>query len=374
MAGRHHLFFWGRKKPSVPNEIRRDNHWVPISYLAPFTNTGTEDGLLTIYDREDPNRSPPLQLPPRGIAFERDLYVVLGTDGKRDDTLERALAEHIEAPFVGIRNILAFGNGVGIRPVLTAAQLAELALFIAVQQLRTPAHRSDIEAMMKFQGALVARAGVLSSRAAESYRHVTGKELTEEHRRETLRNLDEGHIVPKVNPKFWLRFLGEAIWKLADLIVELPFTVARAPVGLEFVCCDTPVVLATRMDDGEYRLGGGWLDPRAEITVPLSPSALLVFGPVANDPNRIRADPWLSLVRERTIAAAKRWVYAPSPDPEVSRILSRTRAPRSALYYPGGVYRSGDDAAAAVRDMMNKNPGEATLIFGPDWTEPSTGF
>lgn len=38
------------------DEIRRLSHWVPSAYLSALTNDGTADGLLTIYDREQPGK------------------------------------------------------------------------------------------------------------------------------------------------------------------------------------------------------------------------------------------------------------------------------------------------------------------------------
>jgi hypothetical protein len=38
------------------------------------------------------------------------------------------------------------------------------------------------------------------------------------------------------------------------------------------------------------------------------------------------------------------------------------------IRYPGGTFRAGDSAMIAVRDMKEKNPKNATIVYG--WSDP----
>lgn len=287
------------------DNIRRRNHWVPSAYLSAFTHDGTKDGLLTIYDREQPQKA--LRLPPHAIAKEKDLYVV-ERDGKLDDSIERMLADHVETPFLTVRSKLAHGPEVGIHRSLLDHEHDALCLFLAFQNLRTPRARETFNLLGRFQATMVARAVALNpERSRTVYQHETGNNLPEGILLDMLALLDSGALRVEVNKEAWLQtILGQAV-EVANIVKELPWMVIDAPSDVIFPTCDVPVVMVRRENKpGKYTHGGGWKEPRTEITFPVSPKSVLVLGATLDSGLDIGSKEWCLEVRRRTIESAER--------------------------------------------------------------------
>lgn len=74
-------------------------------------------------------------------AVEKGLYVIDDPKVAIPDFVERLLAKLIEAPFPPIRNKLVYGESVGVYARLSVEERQHLAMWIAVQQGRTPPQR-----------------------------------------------------------------------------------------------------------------------------------------------------------------------------------------------------------------------------------------
>lgn len=111
-------------------------------YLAPFTETRTRKGVLRAYRRADP--TVPLRMTAESVAKEKDIFTRRGPGGVVDDSLERFFADEIEGPFLKIRNkllIAAKGTQKASRITLSLDERNTVALYVAVQHLRTPTER-----------------------------------------------------------------------------------------------------------------------------------------------------------------------------------------------------------------------------------------
>src|SRR5215510_12353942 len=87
-------------------KLARNHHFVPQGYLAGFTNCGTRDGQLFVYD---PTSSKVFPTRPRNIGAERD-FNRIEIDGHDPDSLERALGEFENRAIFIIREIQASGE------------------------------------------------------------------------------------------------------------------------------------------------------------------------------------------------------------------------------------------------------------------------
>lgn len=332
--------------------VRRLNHWVPASYLAAFTDNGTKDGLLHPVRRDSARKLIP-PLPPRASAKERDLYVAIDADGALDDSIERMLAAHIEGPFIPVRNALVYGPQVGITGTLDFDSEEALAFFIALQQIRTPKFREQFNLMAAFGGNLLARARFQNLKQAKAdLEETVGRPVTIDEVIEIRDDLERGNLLVEPNDKLWLAHGMKLAMDLKPVIRSLPRRILRTPPGINLITNDAPVVLVRRMTENEYKHGGGWLAHNVEVTLPLSPTTLLVLGFGLDSFGDQGSAEWWRQVRHRLATGADQWVFASAPDPEAANWLWTSRAPKHAVEYPGGKLQPGQSAYAAVRDMM----------------------
>lgn len=349
----------------MSDQLRRKNHWVPASYLAAFTHDGSPNGLLTVRDREAPDKC--LRLPPRSVASERDLYVVGGEEeGSKNDEVERILASDVEAPFIPVRNHLVYGHTHGLTGALSDEDCEVLRTFVAFQHIRTPAFREQLQLLEEWIG--VTHAHTLFAnheRVSAVHQHATGKPLTPEESRDLLRALEEERIQIRPQPKGWLTYAVGQLSDLIRIIEKLPWAVFRAPSGVLIPTSDTPLVVARRKTSDEFIHGGGWAQSNMEAVFPLSPTTVLVLGQALRQFSDQGSEQWFRQVRTRITTGARRWLYMCQDDDELARTLYSTNAPEMVIEYPGGVFTRGQSAIRAVLDMKQKNAGSALTRYGP---------
>ena len=115
-----------------PNKKR--HHYVPVSYLAGFTNA---DGILYAYRKDDPERALPSR--PQAIAFQKYYYSQPLPDGSYDhNRFEDGLAE-LEADWTNLAARLRD------RQRVTKEDISYLLAFAALQRVRVPAARDLAE-------------------------------------------------------------------------------------------------------------------------------------------------------------------------------------------------------------------------------------
>lgn len=286
-------------------ELRVNNHWVPITYLKAFTDTGTEAGKLWMYDRKNPRK--PKHLPPGVVAKQKYLYVAeIGLEVP--DFIERFLDRYIERPYGSIRNKLVYGKKVGIKPHLNANEAYSLALFIAMQQGRTPFARDRAEWLASFHAMFDMRLNFQDIGAVQQqYFKKTGKRPTKSAILGWRDELDTGKLEIRPGHELWLgTFLAGAL-VATEHILSLRWRLIRAPQGQEFPSSDMPVVLARRVGS-QYELGGGWQEDNIEATITLSPQCVLVIGPNVYDDEDIGSTEWCANVIRRTVLHSERFV------------------------------------------------------------------
>jgi hypothetical protein len=306
-------------------------------------------------------------LPPRAIAKERNLYVVESApDGLSKDEIERFFASHVEEPFIAVRNHLAFGDRVGLTGRLTEDDRVALAYFIAFQQVRTPAFRERLELMLSFMGATMAHSLFSNPREIEQYNREIGRSrIGHDEAAEFLRALEVEDIVIKPGENQWLRHSMELAVKLMPIILNLPSKICRT-TALQIPTSDSPLVIVRRQSTENYFHGGGWTQPELEATISLSPNVVLAMGGALTKYHDHGTTGWFHQVRHRIATGAHRWLYSSSDDDELATWLYASKTPEMVVRYPGGVHRSGESVMAAILDMKRKNPGEATIMYGPE--------
>ncbi len=347
------------------DEVRVDNHSVPISHLTAFTDSGRANGRVWTYDRKTP--SAPKHLAPPIIAKQKGLYLIEYEDMPDEipeDFIERVLATYVEAPFPCIRNKLVYGLDVGILPVTTDRERLDLAMFMAVQQMRTPAHRRRIEWLGAVHATFDLRvrleAALGGGTGSPGLEDASPREL-----RKYIAALDRGDLRLVPPKEHWLWSFLKVAYHMAPMVAALPWRLVRAPEGVEFVTCDAPVVSVTRAPGQlEYSLGGGWANPTSETVFAVSPKHVLVVGRNAEDDPLIGTAKWCVAVRDRTIRNADRFVFARSADTQVGEVLASSEAPTSVVDFAGEQYPTSASVGTVVKRLMHT--GDGTVIrWGP---------
>jgi hypothetical protein len=357
-----------RMMPAQTDQLRRRNHFVPATYLAPFTDEGSRTGAVWVYSRGDP--FVPRHLHLTDVGLKRNLYIRNLSSGP-DDSVERFFAESIEGPFAGLRDRLIQGPEVGINVPLSAlspVDRAVLARFVSFQLLRTPTER---EATL-WLSELISR-GLIKEQlepGAEARRgleEITGAPLKRRQRRALQRVLPKLPNL-KAGIKDWLPRTLRNAERFAPLVVGLEWRLVEVPSTVSLVTCDMPLVCVRHGPRaGSYRLGGAIAEGDFEATLTLSPKYFLYFAHNVLDEAFLKTDTFAKSVLRRTIAYAHRWVYSKKRDESISRVLEETERPSYYVDVAGRVFRVGhpvDEIERAIRQA-----GVTTIQFrygGPE--------
>jgi hypothetical protein len=193
------------------------HHYVPVSYLARFTD---EDGFLTVYRKDDPSK--PIRSKPQGIAFRRYYYSQpVPGGGYNHDRFERGLAE-LENGWSQLAARISAGENIN-----NHEDLENLLGFIALQRVRVPAARDMAE---------------------RAYAHVIMQEL---------RGLDAaGKLDPKpkgfenildlvgvtVDPHQSIHAMAHQLPHLGGLFDSIGYEILHNDTELSFITSDNPVI------------------------------------------------------------------------------------------------------------------------------------
>ena len=193
------------------------HHYVPVSYLARFTNA---DGFLFAYRKDAPSR--PIRSKPEGIGFRRYYYSQpVPGGGVNHDRFEHGLAD-LEKDWSSIAARLSRGENIN-----NHENLQNLLGFMALQRVRVPAARD------------------LAERA---YAHAVMQEL---------RALDAtGQLDPKpegfenildlvqvtVDPHQSIHAMAHHLPHLGPLFDSIGYEVLHNETGATFITSDNPVI------------------------------------------------------------------------------------------------------------------------------------
>lgn len=338
---------WLREQLGTDAALRAANHWVPLAYLKSFTNTGDGNGALCLYDRETPNQ-PRSGVGPRVIARENLLYRVTSIPDL-PDIAERVLSL-VEGPYPQLRNRLICSHHLGgFYSNLKRQDRWDLALFLAMQQGRTPYHRDVTQEVLSIFSTVQAVGRLYDVETVQNdFELLRGERIRADEIEQWRTQLQKGQLLLEPDTDHWVaNFLSAAI-EVAKTIMTLPYRVAKAARGTQFPTSDLPVVLARRrLGTVDYALSAGWLEPDAEITLTLDPSHVLIVGPLVDDPF-IGSYEWSESVVKRTVEHSNRFVFAQQVDPFISRVLGDSQPPVSVLEIDGREY----DLRTTSRDQI----------------------
>lgn len=291
--------------------MEKDNqHFVPQGYLRKFTIKG-EKSLLWEYDKKTgTNSKEPKSV--KQICTEHQYYAQEDENGDiNKDKLEDAFSKYVEDP--GIRAIDSIPHKANQGFSLTGENKGTLAFFVAMLATRGPGFRDGVEELHKKIVEKVGARIIHESIAGGDCPDVIKKEIEKKGVWNVL----------QVDIKKWISL--EPMIELAkdggNILLVKHWTFLRPAKGQMFVTSDNPYsFISPKRSRGPYQVGP--FNPSVTITVPLRQDLALVAGKPAQTIERHYSLKRASghqtdEINTRTIAAALRYVYAPTIDQEI---------------------------------------------------------
>lgn len=312
--------------------MRRDNHYVPRSYLKRWTSDGSQVWTYRVLAAHE---AVPLwrQVSTRGIAYHEHLYTKTAACGESDE-IERWLDAEFEAPAEeAITKVIADKS-------LSRHEWRLLARFFAAQDVRTPARL--LENMARWSSSLAEVIQETLTKSVAQLERMTPSErdslaasaaprddlpfrITVQRREGESGGWVKGETVSGRGLWLWsMRHLlsGDAL----ETLCRHRWTILTPPHGISWFTSDDPVLKLNFNSPADYTFGGGWASTGTDLFLPLSPRHMLftqIGKPVPPRGTPLAPDKAAHL--RRLIAAhAHRYVFASSPDPFVASVRPRT--------------------------------------------------
>jgi hypothetical protein len=243
-------------------------HWIPKSYLRPWTDPQTPKGqepFLHVFSKDGLVHR---RKAPTNLFTETDLYTIKLPDGRRDLRLERGLSS-LESAFSAMR-----ADFLAERRQLPEARFVKFMAFVAAMHSRTPAIRDHLlrfwsdaqEQMERVERRMRMATAEERKRAASVSLPHSGPSMT----------LDD---VRAITARPMEHTLGASIAAEFPLLMRMRCVVLCSTEGAAFITSDNPVIW---FDPYWHRKppifrSASFSDPHLEITMPLSPEQTLLL-------------------------------------------------------------------------------------------------
>jgi hypothetical protein len=285
-------------------------HYVPRSYLARFTNDGSDEGCLQVRDIATSGHR---ESTPARVAMERNLYTLEGSPDPM--ALEDGLAAIESRASQQIATIEAT-----LRLPHTDAGMSELVAWIAVQSQRVP---QTIKAWNEYYGDIAHMLmEVMSENKARYNLAMAGVEQAIGAARDGRPEYHDfraalANTSFQVDRNTLMRNMVERADILAELLKRRSWTLLIAPRATpDFITGDTPVSLVPteRISRAVRNWPLGFGMPGTIVFYPLTPrlamlGALSPGGPLPPTVKELAAH-MIAEVNSATISASQRWIFS----------------------------------------------------------------
>lgn len=220
--------------------VARKHHYLPQSYLAAFTTSGTKEGQLFALDVK---KKRTFHTSPTNVAAERD-FNRIDIDGHSQDAIENALAPFEGEAVSAIRRVIESHR---FPPDSDWNLILNLLALIAV---RNPHFRNSFnsarEQSLRIAGDMLASDERLWSSHFRKARE-TDEKIPNVSFEEFKSFINKGEYEFIFHPQENLRVEFNALDKILPIFGQRTWSVLVAPPeGPEFICSDHPVTLAPR--------------------------------------------------------------------------------------------------------------------------------
>lgn len=252
------------------------HHYVPMSYLARFTTSGTAEGELWVFDID---RATSWPSSPAKTALERD-YNRVELEGVDPLLVKKQVFGEIEgAAKTAFDEVIGAGHEALVKsaPGIKTSEVTfrTVLLFLSAQSIRVPHIREGLQAFQTDAVRTIARMLAKSRKAFEAARE-KDPEMGDVTFEEFQAFVAEHGTVLEIEAST-THDLGVTLPSLFPLVPVLrhrPWTLLYAPDdGPSFVTSDMPVVVVPREEDPFWGVGFG--APDSTVLFPLSRRVLL---------------------------------------------------------------------------------------------------
>lgn len=286
------------------------HHAVPRFYLERFAK---DDGLIWLHNVETVTA---VRVNPKDAIVEKYLYSPEVGETPKDDSFEKFLAERIEGPAAPCLERLANGEEI------SSDERQRIALFIAYQEYRSQHMRDIVRDFVTDIARDFIDVSLQNRDYMKSAFEKMGKPMSDDDLTKMTEAWNSGGVAVEATKIAWLKS-SKISTDTAKMLYKMPWLIAEAPDGVEFLTSDTPVVKVLTDRRVPDRFAGGWLSPSAESTFALDPRTILIIRPDGNE-GRIEAPrPWCKDVNSRLIAQSRRFVVSRSRDDYVEKVAKK---------------------------------------------------
>jgi hypothetical protein len=320
-----------KKSPPRP----KNQHYVPCLHLGHFIGASPR-GMIWTYDIQK-GTSRPSKIEETGA--QTNFYSPKDADGSYRDDLEHWFGKVESEAAAGYRNLL---NG----EIPTGNNRAAFSTFVSSLHLRTPAKiRSSAEGYGKFIQTILNfawRDRAAFDASIDQYEVEHGP-IDDRDRLFDFHNDKDSHTI-EVDMQ-----LGLTILSASDRIQEILFSrdwyVLHAEGGT-FITSDNPVHIEQPPCEPSFYGPGGFTNPAAQITLPLSPTKLLLITGEHHSSSQGVAPPsFIQMMNEARAHDAERFLYAHHRSDEITRLGEQFKDVRAGFQVDGG----GEMAKVTVR-------------------------
>jgi len=290
-------------------DVAKKHHYLPQFYLAAFTNTGTKEGSLTVFDNLERRT---WNTKPREVAYQRDFYRV-DLPGVEPDALEKTFAD-FESQAAEV-----------LRQIHFKKQLPEdddnfntLLNFVSFMMVRIPAFRDVHRQNMENCTDMLMRVALHSREAWQKIVErikTDGSDISSEVTYEQMKKfIDEKRYTLEIHRHWHLKTLLDGHDSILPLLGQRDWSllIADPNVGY-FVTSDRPVLLNWTEEMPAFLSPGlGLLN--TEVKMPLTKEVCLI-GRFADTPLVITGDFMvIAAVNSGVLMQADRRVFAAGDD------------------------------------------------------------
>jgi hypothetical protein len=314
----------------LTEDMHRDNHYVPRSYLKRWTRDGLKVStyqLLVAHAQTPAWR----ERSTRGIAYHEHLYTKLAAFGETDE-IERWLDSEFEAPAEEAIDKVVRGQR------LVSSDWKRLVRFFAVQDVRTPARL--IENLRRWsntfpdlvQTTLAGSVARLETMSRVERTALAGKAPTHEGFPtrvivERDPNGPNGRLTAEVvlGRGMWLWSMQHLLANTLSVLHNHHWTILAPPDGLTWFTSDDPVLKVNFNSKTDYTFDGGWGRAGTDLLLPLGPQHLLftqVGKPVPRRGTRLDVET-ATIIRKLIAKHAHRYIFSSARDSFVEQVRPR---------------------------------------------------
>lgn len=312
----------------MPRARKKRQHFVPQMHLKNFVGVSPKS-MIWVYDVEQRSARPSKVC---NVGHGTNFYSVRSPDGCWNDEIDDWLTEIESRASVPYADLL-----IGKMPMGEAR--SAVANFVATLYLRSPAviraaaagYGHFVQLLMNAEWSTRAR----FEKSIDRFEKDTGRVVGERDEIWSYHTEKDRHVV-SVDQKRGLTTLGAAS-KIASILMARRWNIERPSSGY-FITGDCPVYRFVSDQFVSNVYGDcGFLNPAAEITLPLSPEHILIISslPFGDGEVLLPADSVIMLNEMRS-SAADRFLYAHEKSEEVSALGQKYKGPGLTMELSGG--------------------------------------